>query len=60
MILDEVADWGTQKMVAKRIGISPAYLSDVLLGRREPGPKIAAYFELEAVTVYRATAREIS
>jgi DNA-binding transcriptional regulator YdaS (Cro superfamily) len=53
-IMEEVADWGSQKAVAKRIGVSPAYLSDVLLCRREPGPKIASYFDLEPVTLYRA------
>jgi hypothetical protein len=53
LIRDEIADWGSQKALAQRIGISPAYLSDVLLMRRDPGPKIAEYFELEAVTFYR-------
>ena len=56
LILEEVADWGSQRAVAKRIGISEAYLSDVLCARREPGPKVAEYFDLEAVTLYRAKA----
>jgi hypothetical protein len=53
LIRDEIANWGTQKMVAKRIGISPTFLSDVLLLRRDPGPKVAEYFDLEPVTLYR-------
>jgi lambda repressor-like predicted transcriptional regulator len=32
---------------AKRIGCSAAYLSDVFLGRRSPGKKIAAFLGLE-------------
>lgn len=54
LIYDEIANWGSQKVVAGRIGVSASYLSDVLLARREPGPKIAAYFDLEPVTFYRA------
>ena len=34
------AEHGSQRAFAKSIGVSPAYLSDVLKGRREPGPKI--------------------
>jgi hypothetical protein len=56
MLLEEVANWGTQTMVAKRIGVSTSYLSDVMLARREPGPKITEYFDLEAITLYRAKA----
>ena len=52
-ILNEVSRWGSQKAVALRMGISAAYLSDVLLQRRDPGPKIADYFGLTAVTLYR-------
>lgn len=57
MILDEVSDWGSQKALAARMGVSPAYLSDVLSQRREPGPKIAAYFDLQRVILYRAEIR---
>ena len=31
---------GTQKELARKWRISPQYLSDVLAGRRKPGPKI--------------------
>jgi hypothetical protein len=54
LLREEVADWGSQRMVAQRIGISEQYMSDIMLQRREPGPKVAEYFELEAITLYRA------
>ncbi len=41
---------------ARERELSAAYVSDVLLGRREPGPSICEAFGLEAVrpeTVYR-------
>lgn len=52
LIHDEIANFGSQKAVAERIGVSASYLSDVLLARREPGPKIADYFDLEPITFY--------
>jgi DNA-binding transcriptional regulator YdaS (Cro superfamily) len=53
MLLDEVAVWGSQKAVAARIGVSSSYLSDVLLARRDPSPKIAAYLDLVPETRFR-------
>lgn len=40
---------------ARQHGLSAAYVSDVLLDRREPGPSICQVFGLEAVreTTYR-------
>lgn len=32
---------GTQREMAAQLGVSQQYLSDVLKGRREPGPKLA-------------------
>lgn len=52
LLLSKVA--GSQKELANRIGISASYLSDVLSQRREPGPKIAEYLDLEVVHLYRA------
>jgi hypothetical protein len=43
----------THRALAKKIGISDAYLSDVLNGRRDPGPAICKFLKVEAVTVYR-------
>ena len=43
---------GTQKNAAKNLGVSPAYLNDVLLGRREPGAAILRNFGLRRVVSY--------
>ena len=45
----------TQAAVAKSLDVSPAYLSDVLAGRREPGPKLLRALGLERRTVYEPT-----
>lgn len=44
---------GSQKAFAARHGISPAYINDVLQGRREPGEKILAAIGFERVVTYR-------
>lgn len=33
---------GSQRRFAEEVGVSQAYLCDVIRGRREPGPKLAA------------------
>ncbi len=43
----------TQKQFADEFGISQAYISDVLCGRREPGEKILDALDLERVTAYQ-------
>ena len=43
----------TRKALADKIGISPAYLCDILKGRRAPGPAVCKFLKLEAVVVYR-------
>lgn len=35
-----------QKDFAEQIGISPAYLSDVYQGRRDPGPAVLDFLKL--------------
>lgn len=42
----------TAKELAEEFGITPQYLSDVYLRRREPGPGILVPLGLEAETVY--------
>jgi len=44
---------GSQQRFAKENGFSPAYLSDVLTGRREPGKKILEAVGVERVTLYK-------
>lgn len=42
----------TQIAWAKSHGVSPAYVSDVIAGRREPGKKILKALGLEKVVTY--------
>lgn len=48
-----VAKYGTQAAAADALGVSPAYLSDLMQGKREPGPKVLHALGLEKVTTYR-------
>ena len=43
----------THQALAQKIGISEAYLCDILQGRRNPGPKVCAFLKIQAVTVYK-------
>lgn len=42
----------TQREVAEEFGITAQYLSDVLLGRREPGPAVLQGLGLEKDVLY--------
>lgn len=53
LLAAEVARAGTQARWCATHGISTAYLSDVLTGRREPGGKILDRLGLERVPYYR-------
>jgi Helix-turn-helix. len=44
---------GSQKDLAKDIGISPQYLHDILTGRREPGEKVCEYLGVERTVIYK-------
>lgn len=50
---------GSLREWARRHKLSPAYVSDVLAGRREPGPSICDAFGIEAQrkTTYRKKAK---
>lgn len=43
---------GGQQQLAKRLGISPQYLCDVLAARREPGNRLLAGLGCRRVVVY--------
>jgi predicted transcriptional regulator len=43
---------GGQSQLAKRLGVSPAYLCDVLASRREPGSKILKGLGCRRVVIY--------
>jgi len=47
VLLEKKKGDSTWKELAKTIGCSTAYLSDVINGRREPGPRILSYLGLE-------------
>jgi transcriptional regulator with XRE-family HTH domain len=49
-----------QKDFARANMISESYLSDVLNGRREPGPRILAALGLEKVVLYRGKQEPIT
>jgi hypothetical protein len=44
---------GSNVNAARHLGVSPAYVSDVLTGRREPGKGILEPMGLERVVTYR-------
>lgn len=46
---------GSQKALAGALGVTEAYLSEVLHGRREPGPTMLRALGLRRVVVYVTT-----
>ena len=54
-ILRERCGTASQKLVAEQLGISPAYLNDVLRKRKEPGKKILDALGLVRHVTYRRT-----
>ena len=44
---------GSQRAAARSLGVSAAYLNDVLRGRRAVSARLARALGLERVTVYR-------
>lgn len=60
LLQNKCAEMGTQKAVAAWLGVTPQYLSDVLLGRREPGEAIytGLGFSRHIVYLKNATARK--
>lgn len=48
-----VNETGSQKKVAKQLGISAQYLGDILQGRREPGEKVLKTLKLKRVVLYQ-------
>jgi len=52
-ILRERCAKASQVAVARELGVSPAYISDILQLRREPGPKVLDALGLEREVRYR-------
>ncbi len=53
LVAQVVADEGSQAAAARRIGVSPSFLGEVLRGTREPGPTILKFLGIERQTIYR-------
>lgn len=43
---------GSQKALAAKLNVSPAYLGDVIHGRREPGAKLLTALHVKSTTTY--------
>lgn len=52
-LLKRLQSGRTARAFAESLGISPQYLSDVYLGRRDPGPEILAKIGLTREWSYR-------
>ena len=53
LITELVKEWGSQSNVAARLDITPQYLSDIRLGRREVSEKVARKLGLARTTQFR-------
>jgi hypothetical protein len=49
----EITKARSQRNLARQWDVSPAYITDLLRGLRDPGPKILQAMGLERVTLYR-------
>lgn len=58
LIRGDVETQGSQRALAASLGVSEAYLSDVLRGRRSAGNKILSRYRLRAVTNYVRAEKE--
>jgi len=45
----------THKALAEKIGISEAYLCDILNRRRSPGESVCRFLKVKPVTIYMST-----
>lgn len=52
LIRDLIKQEGTQTAAAAKLGIVPPYLSDLLRGKRDPGPEVLSFFGLEKKIIY--------
>ena len=58
--LKEIIQGGSQRSCAQQLGISEAYLSDILSGKRDPGPKLLEPIGLIRVVSYENPTKEES
>lgn len=50
---------GSQRALARAIGIEASHLSDILAGKRGPGPKVQRYLRLERREIYVPSKRSV-
>ena len=55
MVRRDVKKAGSLRAFGNLVGVSAAYLHDILHGRRHPGPAIAKHYGLRLVTRYITT-----
>ena len=55
VLLEEVGRRGTQSAVARWLGVSRAHVSDMLAGRRDPGPRLLKKLGLSKSVLRRVT-----
>ena len=53
-LLEMKKELGSQKAVAESVGVSPAYISEILNGTREPGRTVLEALGFERVVMYVA------
>ena len=53
LLLAQSQKIGSQAALAKQLGVSAVYLSDVIRGKREPAETICAALGIERVVTYR-------
>ena len=58
LLQHKIQQAGTQTAVAKELGITPAYLGDVLRGKREPGPSVLNALGLRSVITYEKAGKK--
>lgn len=54
----ELANYETQKDLARVIGVTPSFLHDVLRARRDPTGAILDFLELEKVVIYQPKVKQ--
>jgi hypothetical protein len=55
LIRAEIKKFGSQRALAREWRVAPAYITDLLHGLRDPGPKILEAMGYERVISYRKT-----
>jgi len=49
----KASEVGGQKILARKLGVSETYLSDVINGRRDPADRLLSALGMERVVTYR-------